>query len=167
MAYTKTNWVNDSVPAINAGNLNKIEQGIYEAHENEGTLSNLNTTNKTNLVNAINEVNTNDINSKTYSTSEIVIGKWMNKPLYRKVIDVGSHNWNTGDHTFPHNISNLGTVIKNQWIGFYNNKWYYAWDNLTTQNIIANSTNILIYCTSSGATFTQNYIILEYTKTTD
>lgn len=30
MAYTKTNWVNDSVPAINASNLNKIEQGIYD-----------------------------------------------------------------------------------------------------------------------------------------
>lgn len=30
MAYTKTNWVNDSTPAINAGNLNKIEQGIYD-----------------------------------------------------------------------------------------------------------------------------------------
>lgn len=28
MAYTKTNWVNDSAPAINADNLNKIEQGI-------------------------------------------------------------------------------------------------------------------------------------------
>lgn len=30
MAYTKTNWVNDSTPAINAENLNKIEQGIYD-----------------------------------------------------------------------------------------------------------------------------------------
>ena len=33
MAYTKTNWVNDSLPAINAGNLNKIEQGIYDLYE--------------------------------------------------------------------------------------------------------------------------------------
>lgn len=30
MAYTKTEWVNDSVPAINATNLNKIEQGIKD-----------------------------------------------------------------------------------------------------------------------------------------
>ena len=106
MAYSRTIWVNDSVPAINAGNLNKIEQGIYEAHEK-----------------ASNNTQTIEENS-TYSTSEVVIGKWLNKPLYRKVIDIGSHNWNTGDHTFPHNISNLGTVVKNQWIGFYNNKWY-------------------------------------------
>ena len=32
MAYTKTKWVNDSKPAINAANLNKIEQGIADAH---------------------------------------------------------------------------------------------------------------------------------------
>ena len=31
MAYTKTTWVNDTSPAINATNLNKIEQGIYDA----------------------------------------------------------------------------------------------------------------------------------------
>ena len=32
MAYTKTTWVNDSKPAINAANLNKIEKGIADAH---------------------------------------------------------------------------------------------------------------------------------------
>lgn len=32
MAYTKTTWVDDNAPAINASNLNKIEQGIEEAH---------------------------------------------------------------------------------------------------------------------------------------
>ena len=32
MAYTKTTWGNDSKPAINAANLNKIEQGIADAH---------------------------------------------------------------------------------------------------------------------------------------
>jgi len=33
MSYTKTTWVNGSVPGIDATNLNKIEQGIYDAHE--------------------------------------------------------------------------------------------------------------------------------------
>ena len=33
MAYTKTTWVNDTAPAINATNLNKMEQGIYDAHD--------------------------------------------------------------------------------------------------------------------------------------
>ena len=33
MAYTKTTWTNDAPPAINATNLNKIEQGIYNAQD--------------------------------------------------------------------------------------------------------------------------------------
>lgn len=32
MAYKKTNWVNDSLPAINAENLNNIENGIVESN---------------------------------------------------------------------------------------------------------------------------------------
>lgn len=40
MAYTKTNWVNDSVPAINATNLNKIEQGIYDIDAEMNTINN-------------------------------------------------------------------------------------------------------------------------------
>lgn len=33
MAYTKTTWVNDTTPAINATNLNHIETGIDDAHD--------------------------------------------------------------------------------------------------------------------------------------
>jgi len=30
--YTRTEWINNTAPAINAVNLNKIEQGIFDAH---------------------------------------------------------------------------------------------------------------------------------------
>lgn len=33
MSYTATNWVNDSEPAINAANLNKLEAGVVAAHD--------------------------------------------------------------------------------------------------------------------------------------
>ena len=33
MAYSKTVWVNDNAPALNATNLNKIENGIYDNAE--------------------------------------------------------------------------------------------------------------------------------------
>lgn len=33
MAYSKTTWNNLAAPAINAENLNKIEQGIADAHD--------------------------------------------------------------------------------------------------------------------------------------
>lgn len=91
MAYTKTNWVNDSVPAINAGNLNKIEQGIYDnsvaieqTSDNLGDLDDLTTQNNSNVVEAINEVNnvsiaklrTNGTLSVPASTETKVTGIW-------------------------------------------------------------------------------------------
>ena len=36
MAYTKTTWVNDEPPDIDADNLNKMEQGIYDAQFPDG-----------------------------------------------------------------------------------------------------------------------------------
>lgn len=53
MAYTKTTWVNNSAPALNATNLNKIETGISDAHNTIGS-GTLSTTQKT-LIGAINE----------------------------------------------------------------------------------------------------------------
>ena len=33
MGYEKTEWVNGGAPGISAPKLNKIEQGIFDAHE--------------------------------------------------------------------------------------------------------------------------------------
>lgn len=41
MSYTKTNWQNDTAPAINATNLNKIENGIFN---NDNNISSINGT---------------------------------------------------------------------------------------------------------------------------
>lgn len=38
MAYIMTEWVNDTAPAINADNLNKMEQGIFD---NDASLTNI------------------------------------------------------------------------------------------------------------------------------
>lgn len=61
MAYNKTTWENapSTNSPINASNLNKIEEGIYQNSlkaDQVGDLSTLKTTIKTNLVNAINEL---------------------------------------------------------------------------------------------------------------
>ena len=39
MSYTKTDWVNNNTPAINATNLNKIENGIYNIDAAIATLN--------------------------------------------------------------------------------------------------------------------------------
>lgn len=71
MAYEKTNWVNDSLPAINAENLNKIENGIVEsnifrnlfnvgnAKINTNTGLNFNNTNNQILINGSSTTETN------------------------------------------------------------------------------------------------------------
>lgn len=84
-----------------AVDMNEIKSVVNGNDTNVGSLSNLNTTDKTSVVNAINEVNTNQINSSTYSTDEIVIGTYLGKPLYRKVI-TGYLN----DAPFNHGIKN-------------------------------------------------------------
>ncbi len=67
MSYTKTTWVNNQPPYINADNLNKIENGI-ETNANNiealGDLQDLKTT-ATNFTNAINEVY--DMAAKEYT----------------------------------------------------------------------------------------------------
>lgn len=40
MSYTKTTWRNNQSPAINANNLNHIEQGIYDAHDGLASANN-------------------------------------------------------------------------------------------------------------------------------
>ena len=40
MSYTKTTWRNNQSPAINADNLNHIEQGIYDAHDGLASANN-------------------------------------------------------------------------------------------------------------------------------
>lgn len=39
MAYTKTHWINGQAPALSAENLNKIEEGIYNADADITALS--------------------------------------------------------------------------------------------------------------------------------
>ena len=39
MAYTKTQWVNGQAPAIDADNLNKMEDSIYESSEGRISLN--------------------------------------------------------------------------------------------------------------------------------
>lgn len=65
MAYTKTTWNNRTAPYINAANLNKIEQGIADAHdladatsEATETVSVLADQNARNIADAVARINT-------------------------------------------------------------------------------------------------------------
>ena len=74
------------VNKVNASDMNQIKATVNANDDKVGELSSLNTTNKSSIVAAINEVNSKLV----YSTSEQVVGKFLNKPLYRKVISTGN-----------------------------------------------------------------------------
>lgn len=138
---------------------NSVEQMI-------GDLSNLNTTDQTNIVNAINEVNQNQINSNTYSTTETVVGKWINnKPIYRKVIN--SYG-TTGDNVaIPHNIVHFKQLVNYCLIAGDSGLSYVSNNNLYDLWINTVDTNNINMKIAGAYNNWQIYIILEYLKTTD
>lgn len=109
-----------------------------------------------------------------YSTTETVIGKWIdNKPIYRKVINYGNLP-NATYNEVLHNISNLGTFTKIEAIAKTAAGYYYPLNmhgtndmfNNNTVMVRANDTKIQITATTDYSTQTA-YVILEYTKSTD
>lgn len=124
-----------------------------------------------NVEDAIDEVTILDI----YSTSETKTNKiWINnKPIYRKIIDVG--NLPNNDYkAINHNIENIDELVNVSAIavssgGYYFNIPFVGTPGLfssTRIGIRANSVNIQIASTTDASTYTA-YAILEYTKTTD
>ena len=108
-----------------------------------------------------------------YSTSEQVVGKWIdNKPIYRKVIDFGTLP-NTSTKTVAHNISNLGRIIDYKAVARSNSGTHSVlpipYMQLTVEYGIYmyfDDTSIVV-TTGYGRESYSMYVILEYTKTTD
>ena len=104
-----------------------------------------------------------------YSTTETVIGTYMGKPLYRKVVDCGALPNNTTKEIL-HNIANMNIVT---------NITGSAWDSngftiplptaSATSPIIIRSDKGKIYITTitDRSIVTNSNVTLEYTKTTD
>ena len=108
---------------------------------------------------------------ETYSNSETVIGTFLGKPLYRKVIDLGNLPNNTTKNIL-HNISNLDVLVN-----------CYGTAKRTDGNILilpnidkdglqysvrlsANSYQLIVTTGSDRSAFL-GYAVMEYTKTTD
>lgn len=58
MAYNKTTWVNNQGPPISAGNLNQIEDGIFEAHQDITNLDSRVAVNESDIATLTNSVTT-------------------------------------------------------------------------------------------------------------
>ena len=117
------------------------------------------------------EVNAEYLNELlTYSTEEKVVGTWIDgKPLYRKTVNFGALPNNT-TKGITHNIQNLNEIIK---------LWGFARSSQSRGGITlphATTTPISLYCDDTyigvkafldASVYTEAYINIEYTKTTD
>lgn len=171
MAYNKTLWSNDRPPAINAENLNKIENAIEEASnkiDRIGDLSQLKTENKDTLVNAINEGVVNYIDNQEVFTNEHLNGK----KIYAKRIVVGSLT--IGTNTKAHNVTNFDTMwidLSNSFIKANSSKLCYSfnmvrYDNTSSSDRLqtfVNETSVNIISTGGWGKWTA-YVTIKYTK---
>lgn len=108
--------------------------------------------------------------SNTYSTGEVVIGKWLGKPLYRKVIDCGALPNNTYKNT-NHNISNIDYITKYYAIVSNGTQFWFipftSVSGLTGQVAMYVDKTKVVLTTGADRSAYSGYAILEYTKTTD
>ena len=105
-----------------------------------------------------------------YSTNEQIIGKWIDgKTLYRKVITFGALA-NNGNKTIPYGSSNnlikFDIYAKNPTSG-YLFKVPLGGTNYINSYVDLNFHQIVVQTNSDRTAVTDNYAIVEYTKTTD
>ena len=146
MAYTRVNW--EDLPStdtpISATNLNIMDEGIY-----------------------------NNSISNTYSTTETQIGTWIDgKPIYRKVLNIGTVTVSGTTREVAHNIFNLSRVIKlwgsaisadtNHWIQFPTPTGV-----KTYLEVEADATKLYFDLGLADFGLSNVYVVIEYTKTTD
>lgn len=138
----------DTTTPLSASNLNTMQDNIEEA------------------------INASDI----YSTTEKVIGKWIdNKPIYRKVIVI--NNPPTSNTDYSHYISNLDTIINATANGLQSSGTQQFFPravpddanrSLNIGDITSTTFSLQIASKNTGIyAFTKVNVIFEYTKTTD
>lgn len=109
------------------------------------------------------------INNKfVYSSTETVIGTYMDKLLYRKTITTTAPQGGSSNYGIPHGISNLKAII-HQEINCTNNQGNtYPQHNDIYNFYIKDTDTQNVWCNVNSAFYNWTLIVvLEYTKTTD
>lgn len=142
---------------------NPNELTIYYSATNVVNSYSASTTN-TYSANYVNELN-------AYATTETRIGMWLGKQLYRKVINTGALP-NATSKSIAHNISNIDKVVNIRGYAYRDSGQTtitLPFTSTGNNSIVCNreGANVVIIAYSDRRTFTESYVVLEYTKTTD
>ena len=115
--------------------------------------------------------------SYIYSGNEIVVGKWFDKPLYRKTIQF-QNNINSGTNTEAHLVSDADEIFIDQSHSFmfasnaglsypFPINQYNSATNFDRVGVYVDRTNITIVSEGSWGSVWTAYVTILYTKTTD
>ena len=111
-----------------------------------------------------------------YSTTEKIVGCWTDgRPVYQKTVSFGALPDGSAAKSVPHGINNLDKVINTEINSKHNSVNmnievpFIGWIDTTRHGIGVkiNETNIIIQCSYYYAEFTNTYVTIRYTKTTD
>ena len=110
-------------------------------------------------------------NIQAYVDYEVLVGKWFNNNLYRKVIIHLSALPNNSSIEIPHEIDNLSAIVMLHGRASDGTNYIplpYA-NNQPELNIMlsANKTNVTIQTGSDRRSYTTTSVVLYYTKTED
>lgn len=123
----------------------------------------------TNVQGAITEL---DAKGHTYSTTEKVVGTWLdNSPVYEKVVEVGALA-NNSAKSVNHGIENLSFVVSMEGVAtrpgdaLNNIPLVFVYDQLTGNiSLSVNATQVNVRSFTDMTAYTQCYVILRYVKT--
>ena len=122
--------------------------------------------------NVLNDVKGYVDSSNSYSTDEVKTGgKWIDgKPIYRKTISCGALP-NNAIKKVAHGISNLGMIISDTGFATDNLTLYMpvpvTFPNGVSASFYITKTEIILNTTTDYTYYSDTYITVEYTKTTD
>ena len=158
-------WLNSTDKTIRVKNSN----GGYDVFYKKETFTESDPTVPSH-VKSITQTNINNWNnSRVYSTTETVIGTWLGKTLYRKVINFGALP-NKASKRVAHNISNLDIVVRLS--GIFTNgsaTLPLPYAHSTSTSVVAlytpDKVHVQTECGIDRTAYT-GYIIIEYIKTT-
>ena len=101
-----------------------------------------------------------------FSTDEIIVGKWIDgKPIYRKVVDIGTLP-NTTIKMVLHNIQNLNKVLEAKLVANDSISNVVCDFGGSEMKVYIDSVNVIVVTNNNFSGYS-GYAILEYTKTTD
>lgn len=173
----KINFINDTTPALNATNLNKLQQNVEDAIQEVQDIADDLDTNKLDKTSVKDAYSTsatytyscNYVNGlETYSTDETRIGTWVdNKPIYRKVL-TGTLPTGSGENTFSFSgisiLNFYGKIKATSGATFLINTYYTPLPAYSISGWIDNSGNLKIECGTNYNTSSKYEITIEYTK---